>query len=71
MGFTCRRCSLMDIKPQIEAAGARLVAIGNGSAYFAKQFAEGLPFPADAVFIDKDSAVYKELNLPRLGFLSV
>lgn len=65
------RCSLMDIKPEIEAAGARLVAVGNGSAYFAKQFVEGLKFPSDAVYLDKDSAVFKELNLPRLGLLAV
>lgn len=59
----------MDIKPQIDQLGAKLVAVGTGSQLFAKKFQEGLAFPGD-VYRDPDAAIFKELKLPRLGMMA-
>lgn len=55
----------MDIKPELDQLGVKLVVIGNGSAYFAKQFAKTLPWPGD-IYIDPDSTAYKALGLNKM-----
>jgi len=44
----------------------RLVAIGNGSIFFAKKFREGLAFPGE-IYIDSASNSFKAMELPRLS----
>ncbi|KNC79026.1 hypothetical protein SARC_08567 [Sphaeroforma arctica JP610] len=60
----------MDIKPEIEKAGAQLVAIGTGNQMFAKGFVEGVPFTGD-VYRDPPAATFKAMNLTRLGYWEV
>lgn len=56
----------MKHKQKFDQAGVKLVAIGNGSPLFGKGFKEQLPFEGE-VYLDKDSEVFKELQLKRLS----
>lgn len=54
----------MNILPQLDQLGAKLVALGPGTHNFAKKFKEGLSFPGE-VYRDPDAKVYEALNLPQ------
>jgi len=56
----------MDIKPNLDQMNVRLIAVGNGSANFARKFQNGLPFTGE-VYLDPESNTYKALALYRLG----
>jgi len=43
----------------------KLVVVGNGSAYFAKQFQTNLPWPGE-IYLDPTSSAFAAVNLPRL-----
>eukprot|EP01134_Creolimax_fragrantissima_P004135 CFRG4135T1 len=60
----------MDLEPQIENAGARLVAIGTGNQFFANSFKDGLPFSGD-VYRDPEALTFKAMNLKRLSYWEV
>eukprot|EP00123_Amoebidium_parasiticum_P007282 comp18015_c0_seq1/m.18498 comp18015_c0_seq1/g.18498 ORF comp18015_c0_seq1/g.18498 comp18015_c0_seq1/m.18498 type:complete len:136 (-) comp18015_c0_seq1:498-905(-) len=59
----------MDIKPELDQLGVKLVAIGTGNRYFANQFISGLPFSGE-VYLDPEAKSFQALKLPRWGMLS-
>ena len=48
---------------EIEARGASLVIIGNGSAEFAQAFREDLDVPG-TILVDPDLITYRGIRLP-------
>jgi hypothetical protein len=55
--------------PAIEALGARVVAVGTGSAAQARQLMDaGTPFPC---LVDADRRLYRALGLWRVGLRTV
>jgi len=60
----------MDIKPNLDQMNVRLVAVGNGSANFARKFQNGLPFSGE-IYLDPESKTYQALSLHRLSFWEV
>ncbi len=55
--------------PLIEALGARVVAVGTGSAEQARRLADtGTPFPC---LVDADRRLYQALGLGRVGLRTV
>jgi len=60
----------MDIKPRLDETGAKIVAIGNGSAAFAKKFRDGLPFQGD-IYLDPEAKTFQALNLRRLSMWEI
>jgi peroxiredoxin len=53
---------LRDVKDEIESLGAKLVVVGNGSAMFARMFAEDQKL-LGAVYTDPTRAVYRALGM--------
>lgn len=52
------------MRPQLEAAGYRLVVISLGTPEpGGRTFCEALPFPPDLLYLDPDMKVYKALSL--------
>eukprot|EP00996_Jenningsia_fusiforme_P003312 NODE_4110_length_861_cov_25.318966_g3792_i0.p1 GENE.NODE_4110_length_861_cov_25.318966_g3792_i0~~NODE_4110_length_861_cov_25.318966_g3792_i0.p1 ORF type:complete len:201 (+),score=54.35 NODE_4110_length_861_cov_25.318966_g3792_i0:65-604(+) len=71
--FGCGFCHhqaqlLMDIKAQLDEKNVALIAIGNGSEDFARDFADNLPWTGE-VYLDSKSSVYAALNLKRWGLM--
>jgi len=56
----------MEIKPQLDQMGVRLIGIGTGSKIFGKKFRDLLPFTGE-IFIDPEFAAFKAKGLPRLS----
>lgn len=57
---------LLDVAPQLSEQGIKLVVVGNGSAFFATQFKEGLPWPGE-IYLDSNSSAFAAVNLQRVG----
>lgn len=53
--------------PDIEAQGARVIAVGLGSAANAREFSRVLNFPLDKLYADETAAVHRALGFSR-GF---
>eukprot|EP01012_Entosiphon_sulcatum_P048921 TRINITY_DN6749_c0_g1_i1.p1 TRINITY_DN6749_c0_g1~~TRINITY_DN6749_c0_g1_i1.p1 ORF type:complete len:182 (+),score=36.65 TRINITY_DN6749_c0_g1_i1:52-597(+) len=73
--FGCVYCHhqatlLLELKPELDRLGVKLVCIGNGSAYFAQKFKEGVNWPGD-IYLDPDSSIYKALQLKRWSMWEV
>ncbi|KJE92131.1 hypothetical protein CAOG_03149 [Capsaspora owczarzaki ATCC 30864] len=76
--FGCSLCHeqashVLEIKPQLDAAGVKIVLVGTGNRYFAEKFIENVPgngqrFPAE-VYIDPEQTAYKARGLQRVGLL--
>jgi len=56
----------MQIKPQLDQLGIRLVAVGTGSKLFARNFKESSGFDGE-VFLDPEANTFKAIDLPRLS----
>ncbi|MCO5549109.1 hypothetical protein L7F22_002575 [Adiantum nelumboides] len=66
--FGCPMCwefaaSLRDVKPKLDAAGVKLVAIGVGTPDKARILAEKLPFPKENLYADPERKAYDALGL--------
>lgn len=66
--FGCFCCwelasDLKDVKPQFDAAGVKLIAVGVGTTDKARLLAERLPFPLDSLYADPDRKAYDLLGL--------
>jgi len=59
---------LLDVAPRLNALGVKLVVVGNGSAYFANQFKQNLPWPGE-IYLDTTSSAFQAVNLPRLSLM--
>lgn len=57
-----------DWLPKLEKAGARLVAIGIGSADSACEFASRVGLPAEFVFADGEASAYKAVDMINTNF---
>lgn len=57
-----------DWMPQLEAAGAKLLVVGVGSAESAKTYAEEVGLPPEIVFGDAGAAAYQALNFVNSDF---
>ncbi|GAA0186844.1 hypothetical protein LIER_34132 [Lithospermum erythrorhizon] len=55
--------ALKEIKPRLDAAGVRLIAIGVGTPNKARLLAERLPFPLDCLYADPNRKAYDILGL--------
>jgi len=55
---------LASIKPNLDALGIGLVAIGSGTPLMAKSFQEEFSFPGD-IYVDKKREIYKALGCNR------
>ncbi len=52
--------------PAVQALGARVVAVGTGAAFQARQLMrDGMPFPC---LVDADAALHRALGIGRVGF---
>ncbi len=57
---------MREAHPQIEALGARALAVATGAGFQARQLmAGGLPFPA---LVDPDKQLYRALGIGRIGW---
>ncbi|KAF5182685.1 Thioredoxin-like protein aaed1 protein [Thalictrum thalictroides] len=66
--FGCPCCwefasALKDSKPNFDAAGVKLIAVGVGTPNKARILAERLPFPQDCLYCDPDRKAYDVLGL--------
>jgi peroxiredoxin len=66
--FGCVFCwelatALKESKPQFDAAGVKLIAVGVGTPNKARILAERLPFPLDSLYADPDRQAYNVLGL--------
>jgi peroxiredoxin len=61
---------LRDEYPKVKAAGAEVVAVGTGSASYARAFAEDdrIPFP---VLVDDDATAARAATVERVGLLGL
>jgi len=59
---------LVEIAPELDQLGVRLVAVGTGSAVFAANFRQAVAWPGD-VFLDPDARLFAALKLQRLSKL--
>jgi len=61
---------LLSLKPQLDAAGYKLVVVSIGYPQGGKEFCERLPFPEELLWLDtSDRPFYKALAL-KDGFLA-
>lgn len=57
---------MREAHPQIEALGARALAVATGAGYQARQLmGDGLPFPA---LVDPDKHLYRALGIERISW---
>ncbi|KAK4791247.1 hypothetical protein SAY86_031660 [Trapa natans] len=66
--FGCFCCwelaaSLKDIKPRLDAAGVKLIAVGVGEPRKARMLGERLPFPMDCLYADPERKAYDVMGL--------
>jgi prostamide/prostaglandin F2alpha synthase len=69
--FGCPMClhqatMLIALKPVLDAHEVRLIAVGTGDYYTAKQFKEGLNWPGE-LYLDPDLTSFKALHLKRFS----
>ena len=54
-----------DVKPRLDEAGCKLLAVGIGTDERARQFCEHVDFPQELLFADPDNAAYDALGLKK------
>ncbi|KAL6963474.1 hypothetical protein U1Q18_042597 [Sarracenia purpurea var. burkii] len=55
--------ALKEVKPRLDSAGVKLIAVGVGTPDRARMLAVKLPFPSDCLYADPDRKAYDVLGL--------